>query len=113
MPTIAELSRQLADHKITSRDLVERSLALIADPAGEGARTFVTVDAEGARAAADFVDSQRRRGRQVSALAGIPFSSKDIFDLAGEVTTAGSRVLKNDPPAAADATAIALSLIHI
>ncbi len=107
MPTIAELSRQLADHKITSRDLVERSLALIADPAGEGARTFVTVDAEGARAAADFVDSQRRRGRQVSALAGIPFSSKDIFDLAGEVTTAGSRVLKNDPPAAADATAIA------
>ena len=107
MQTLAELSRQLAERKTTSRDLVERALAQIADPAGEGARTFIAVDAEGARAAADLVDLQRKRGRQVSALAGIPFSSKDIFDLAGEVTTAGSKVLKNDPPATADATAIA------
>lgn len=107
MPTLAELSRQLADFTVTSRDLVERSLALIADPAGEGARTFTRVDAEGARAAADLVDLQRKRGRQVSPLAGIPFSAKDIFDLAGEVTTAGSKVLRNAPPASADATAIA------
>lgn len=107
MPTLAELARQLADHETTSRDLVERSLAAIADPAGEGARAFTAVDASGARAAADFADSQRRRGRQVSPLAGIPFSSKDIFDLAGEVTTAGSKVLTNDPPAKADAVAIA------
>jgi aspartyl-tRNA(Asn)/glutamyl-tRNA(Gln) amidotransferase subunit A len=107
MPTLAELSRHLAERKLTSRDLVERALALIADPAGEGARAFVAIDAEGARAAADFVDAQRKRGRQVSSLAGIPFSSKDIFDLAGEVTTAGSRVLRNAPPATADATAIA------
>lgn len=107
MQTLAHLSRQLADRKVTARDLVEASLSRIADPAGEGARAFVAVDAEGARAAADFVDLQRKRGRQVSPLAGIPFSSKDIFDLAGEVTTAGSKVLRNDPPAAADATAIA------
>lgn len=107
MPTLAELARQLADNETTSRDLVERSLAAIADPAGEGSRAFTAVDAEGARAAADFADQQRRHGRQVSALAGIPFSSKDIFDLAGEVTTAGSKVLKNDPPAKADAVAIA------
>lgn len=107
MPTLAELARQLADRKTTSRALVEASLAAIADPAGEGARAFTAVDAEGARAAADFADSQRRRGRQVSPLAGIPFSSKDIFDLVGEVTTAGSKVLRNDPPAASDAVAIA------
>jgi len=106
MQTLAALSRQLADHKVTSRELVERSLALIADPAGEGARAFTAVYAEGARAAADFADSQRRRGHQASPLAGIPFSSKDIFDLAGEVTTAGSRVLASDPPATADAVAI-------
>lgn len=107
MPTLAELARQLADRKTTSRALVEASLAAIADPAGEGARAFTAVDAEGARAAADFADSQRRRGRQVSPLAGIPFSSKDIFDLVGEVTTAGSKVLRNDLPAASDAVAIA------
>jgi aspartyl-tRNA(Asn)/glutamyl-tRNA(Gln) amidotransferase subunit A len=107
MQTLAELSRQLAERKTTSRELVERALALIADPAGEGARAFTAVDAEGARAAADLVDLQRKRGRQVSALAGIPFSAKDIFDIAGEVTTAGSKVLKNDYPATADAIAIA------
>ncbi|MCA3560488.1 MAG: amidase [Aestuariivirga sp.] len=107
MPTLAELSRQLAEHAVTSRQLVEQSLAAIADPAGEGARTFTAVDAEGALAAADFVDRQRKRGREVSALAGIPFSAKDIFDLAGEVTTAGSTVLRDDPPASADAVAIA------
>jgi aspartyl-tRNA(Asn)/glutamyl-tRNA(Gln) amidotransferase subunit A len=107
MPTLADLSRQLADFKLTSRDLVERALALIADPPGEGARAFVRVDAEGARAAANFVDLQRKRGREVSPLAGIPFSAKDIFDLAGEVTTAGSKVLRNAPPASSDATAIA------
>ena len=62
MPTLADLSRQLAARTVTSRDLVEQSLGRIADPAGEGARAFTAVDAEGARAAADFVDSQRRRG---------------------------------------------------
>ena len=65
------------------------------------------VDAEGARAAADLADRQRKHGRAVSRLAGIPFSSKDIFDLAGEVTTAGSKVLKDAAPASADAAAIA------
>ena len=105
--TLAQLSRRLAEGHITSRELVEHAIASIADPAGEGARTFISVDAEGARAAADFADLQRKRGRSVSPLAGIPFSSKDIFDLAGEVTTSGSRVLRNAPPATADATAIA------
>ena len=49
MNTLADLSRQLAERKVTSRELVERSLALIADPSGEGARIFTAVDAAGAR----------------------------------------------------------------
>lgn len=105
--TLAQLSRRLAGGQASSRELVEHALASIADPAGEGARTFVSVDAEGARAAADFADVQRKRGRAVSPLAGIPFSAKDIFDLAGEVTTSGSAVLKGAAPATADAVAIA------
>lgn len=107
MQTLDQLAEGLASGKLTSRGLVEQSLAAIADPAGEGARTFTSVDAEGARAAADFADHQRRAGRAVSRLAGIPFSSKDIFDLAGEVTRAGSRVLDGAAPATADAVAIA------
>jgi aspartyl-tRNA(Asn)/glutamyl-tRNA(Gln) amidotransferase subunit A len=107
MQTLAGLALDLAEGRVTSRELVERSLAAIADPAGEGARTFIAVDAEGARAAADFADLRRKQGRAISPLAGIPISSKDIFDLAGEVTRAGSRVLADAAPASADAVAIA------
>lgn len=107
MYRLAQLAEDLAEGRVTARALVDRSLAAIADPAGEGARAFISADAEGARAAADFADRQRQRGRAVSPLAGIPFSVKDIFDLAGEVTAAGSSVLAGAAPATADAAAIA------
>jgi aspartyl-tRNA(Asn)/glutamyl-tRNA(Gln) amidotransferase subunit A len=86
---------------------VEQALAKISDPAGEGPRAFIKVDAEGALAAADYQDLLRRQNRQPSPFAGIPISVKDLFDLAGEVTTAGSKVLKDAAPALADAPAIA------
>ena len=54
MTTLAHLATELAEGRLTSRGLVEQSLAAIADPAGEGARAFISADAEGARAAADF-----------------------------------------------------------
>jgi aspartyl-tRNA(Asn)/glutamyl-tRNA(Gln) amidotransferase subunit A len=106
MLKLARLAEDLALGRVTSRELVEQSLAATADPGGEGARAFISVDQEGARAAADFADRQRKAGRSVSPLAGIPFSSKDIFDLAGEVTTAGSKVLSGAAPASSDAVAI-------
>ena len=86
---------------------MEQALAAISDPSGEGSRAFIKVDAEGARAAADYQDQLRRRGRAPSSFAGIPISVKDLFDLAGEVTTAGSMVLKDSAPALVDAPAIA------
>ena len=106
MTTLAQLATELAEGRLTSRGLVEQSLAAIADPAGEGARAFISADAEGARAAADFADRRRKAGRAVSPLAGIPVSAKDIFDLAGEVTKAGSTVLADAPAASADAVSI-------
>jgi aspartyl-tRNA(Asn)/glutamyl-tRNA(Gln) amidotransferase subunit A len=105
--TLERLATGLKVGKFSSRGLVETALAAIADPAGEGARTFVAVDAAGARAAADHMDALRKAGRAPSLFAGIPFSVKDLFDLAGEVTTAGSKVLANNAPAREDATAIA------
>ncbi len=105
--TLEALAEELREGKTTSRELVEQALAKISDPAGEGARAFIRIDTEGARAAADFQDELRRRGRQPSQFAGIPFSVKDLFDLAGEVTTAGSKVLRDAAPAVADAPAIA------
>ena len=105
--TLDELARRLAAGKETSRSLVEASLAAIADSSLEGARAFISVDRQGALAAADYIDGLRRAGRAPSRFAGIPFSVKDLFDLAGEVTRAGSKVLQGEPAATSDAPAIA------
>ncbi len=106
MRTLNELSAALAVGKTTSRQLVEDCLARIADPGGEGARAFIKVDAEGARAAADAMDLLRRAGRAPGPFAGIPFSVKDLADIAGQPTPAGSTVLADAPPASANAPVV-------
>lgn len=105
--TLHSLAAALESGKTTARKLVEDSLERIADPAGEGERVFIKVDAGGARTSADFQDGLRKVGRAPSIFSGIPFSVKDLFDLAGEVTTAGSKVLRTAAPATRDAVAIA------
>ncbi len=107
MKTLDELAGGLEAGKTTSRELVEGSLAAIDDPYGEGERAFIRVDRESALEMADQMDRLRGRGRAPSPWAGIPFSVKDLFDLAGEVTTAGSKVLGDEPPARRDARCIA------
>jgi aspartyl-tRNA(Asn)/glutamyl-tRNA(Gln) amidotransferase subunit A len=106
MFTLAQLARDLAAARTTSRRLVEACLANIAAPAGEGARVFLTVHAHQALAAADFHDQMRKR-RAAGTYAGIPVSVKDLFDQAGDVTTAGSTVLQGAPAAVRDAAAVA------
>src|SRR6185312_938738 len=107
MQTLAELVRKLEAGATTSRRLVEECLARIADPKGEGPRTFLKVHAEAARAAADYHDQLRTHGVTLSPWAGIPVSVKDLFDMAGDVTAAGSKVLRAEPPAATDCAAVA------
>ncbi|MGO8916811.1 MAG: amidase [Stellaceae bacterium] len=106
-PTVASLAAALAAGRATSRGLVEAALARIADPAGEGGRTFLRVYAESAGIAADAQDRLRRAGYVASPLAGLPVSIKDLFDVAGERTLAGSRALDDAPPAACDAPVVA------
>ncbi|MGH8317449.1 MAG: amidase [Steroidobacteraceae bacterium] len=107
MKTLASLARDLNAGATSSRRLMEECLARIADPAGEGPRTFLKVHAETARAAADYYDRLRTQGMTLSPWAGIPVSVKDLFDMAGDVTTAGSQVLRRQPPADADCAAVA------
>jgi len=107
MRTLARLALDLQSFHTTSRALVEDCLARITAPAGEGSLTFLRVYADTALAAADFHDRMRRLGAPVSPYAGIPMSIKDLFDVAGEVTTAGSVVLRDSPPAERDAIAVA------
>jgi aspartyl-tRNA(Asn)/glutamyl-tRNA(Gln) amidotransferase subunit A len=77
----------------SARDRLEQALARIADPAGEGARACLTVYAERVRAEADAADARSRMSRPLGPLDGVIVSIKDLFDVAGEVTRAGSRVL--------------------
>jgi aspartyl-tRNA(Asn)/glutamyl-tRNA(Gln) amidotransferase subunit A len=107
LPTVAGLAARLAAGETTSRALVEAALQRIADPAGEGARTFRVVHAEQARQAADAQDRLRAAGYAASPLAGLPVSIKDLFDVKGERTLAGSRALEDAPPAARDAPIVA------
>jgi aspartyl-tRNA(Asn)/glutamyl-tRNA(Gln) amidotransferase subunit A len=88
------------------RDRLEAALERINDPAGEGSRTFLTVYADSARAEADAADRRARDGSSLGPLDGIIVSIKDLFDVAGEPTRAGSRVLEDAAPAAEDAAAV-------
>lgn len=107
LPPLLDLADALAAGRTTSRALIETSLARIEAADGEGARAFVKVYADAARAAADGVDRCRAAGLPMPRYAGIPVSIKDLFDVSGEVTLAGSRALADAPPATADAPAVA------
>jgi aspartyl-tRNA(Asn)/glutamyl-tRNA(Gln) amidotransferase subunit A len=107
MKSLIGLARDLAHGRTTSRALVEAALARIDDPKGEGKTAFTKVYRDAALAAADASDSLRKAGVVASPLAGIPVSIKDLADVAGETTLAGSVALKGQPPAAADAPVVA------
>jgi len=106
-PTLAQLADDLAAGRTTARALVDACLERIADPQGEGARAFTLVDAASARAAAEAQDALRAAGAAPSPFAGIPLAIKDLFDIQGQVTTAGSKVLADAAPASQDAVAVA------
>lgn len=91
----------------TCRDRLEACLARIADPNGEGRRAMLRVYADQARAAADAADLRARLGMALGPLDGCIVSIKDLFDMPGEVTMAGSKLLRDAAPAQAAAPAIA------
>jgi len=105
--SVAKLAADLSAGRTTSRELTEMALARIADESGEGVRAFVKVYADTARAEADFADRLRSAGIVRSAVDGLPVSVKDLFDVAGDVTRAGSTLLADSPPAKSDAPAVA------
>ncbi|HTJ90051.1 MAG TPA: amidase [Acidocella sp.] len=106
-PTLDQLATALAAGRTTSRQLTEDCLARIADPAGQGRHAFIGVNPDKALAMAEAQDGLRKAGAAPSRYAGIPISVKDLFDIAGEVTTAGSKIFADNPPAAADAPSMA------
>lgn len=106
MQTLAQMAFGLRSQTLTSVSLTEAALAAAHDPNGQGQRTFIYIDASGARAQAQAADALRRAGTELSPIMGIPISVKDLFDISGQTTRAGSRVLLNAPPAPTDATVV-------
>ncbi len=106
-PTILQLAADLAASRTTSRKLTEAALARIEDPKGEGKRAFIKVYKAQALAAADASDVLRKAGIVPSPLAGLPVSIKNLCNVAGETTLAGSKALDDAPPAKQDAPVVA------
>ena len=84
------------------RDRLEIILSGLADRAA-GEKVYTSLYAEAARAAADAADGRRKAGLRFGPLDGAIVSIKDLFDVAGEPTRAGSVMLANAKPAARDA----------
>lgn len=106
MLDLKNLAQQLARGEQTSEALLLQCFEKINDTNGEGARTFIRFFEHEALAAARVVDSAREAGRSLSPYAGIPISVKDVFDVQGSVTRAGSTLLSDQPPATQDATVV-------
>ena len=80
---------------MTSAERTEAALAAIAAH-NQRTNAFIRVDADGARAQARVADDERSRGIDRGPLHGIPISIKDLVDIAGQPTTAGSLVLEHN-----------------
>ena len=104
-PDLIATRLKLQAGQANARDLMEASIASARSRAG--ANVFVSTSFESARVAADAADRYLAAGEAPGQLGGLAVSIKDLFDVAGEVTTAGSTVFKDHPPAVDDAPAVA------
>ncbi len=106
MNTIASLHAHFNDGSDSPAALIERQMARVTDLAGEGSRAFLSLDQAAVKNAAQ-TSQQRMKARSARPLEGITISIKDLFDVKGEVTGAGSTVLRSRPAATEDCPAVA------
>jgi Asp-tRNA(Asn)/Glu-tRNA(Gln) amidotransferase A subunit family amidase len=99
--TVAALAEDVAARRISARELVTATLARI-EAVDAQVNGFVAIDGEAALAEADALDARIMAGESVGPLAGIPIGVKDREDAAGFVTTQGSAVYADSPPAVDD-----------
>ncbi len=92
--------------KLRAREAVEAALAAIAARNGD-LNCFTKVLEAEALADADAVDRRVAAGEDAGLLAGVPFAAKNLFDIAGVTTLAGSKILAGNAPAERDATVVA------
>ena len=103
--TAAAIAAGLRSGRTTARAEAQAALARIA-AANPAVNAFTDVLAERALGTADAVDAALAAGRDPGPLAGVPFAVKNLFDVAGLPTRAGSRINREHPPAARDAALV-------
>lgn len=101
-----EIRSALRAGEVSARELTQQALT---DIEARNARLncFSEVFADEALAAADAIDARRARGEELPPLAGVPVAVKNLFDVRGHTTIAGSKLLRNAPAAQEDAAAVA------
>jgi aspartyl-tRNA(Asn)/glutamyl-tRNA(Gln) amidotransferase subunit A len=97
---------QAVNSLLRSEELVQRCIDNMDRQPELAAKVFTKQLREQALAQAKAYDRLREQGVPLPPYAGVPISIKDLFDMTGEVTTCGSRVLANRPPAFADAEVV-------
>jgi Asp-tRNA(Asn)/Glu-tRNA(Gln) amidotransferase A subunit family amidase len=102
----SEIAAAVSDGRTGATAVVRAALARIAKH-DRALNAFTAVTEERALAKAAAVDAERAKGRRLGALAGVPFAVKNLFDIAGLPTLAGSKINRDHAPAARDATLIA------
>src|SRR5881394_1026618 len=101
----AEIAQAVAAGKTTALEVMEEALRRIAER-DRALNAFTAVTRERALAKARAIDADRAAGRALGALAGVPFAVKNLFDVAGLTTLAGSKINRDRPPAGGDATLV-------
>jgi 1-carboxybiuret hydrolase len=101
----SEIAKSVASRKLSALEATEAVLARIAQHDAT-LNSFTDVTAGRARARARAIDADIAAGRNVGPLAGVPFAVKNLFDVKGISTRAGSKINRDRPPALRDATLI-------
>jgi aspartyl-tRNA(Asn)/glutamyl-tRNA(Gln) amidotransferase subunit A len=104
-PDATSIATTVRGREVSARSVVAASLAQIADR-NQTYNCFTTVLAESALADADRIDHAIATGQDPGVLAGVPFAVKDLFDVAGIPTLAGSKINAERPAATQDATLV-------
>ena len=101
----SEIAQAVNAGTLSATTVVEETLGVIAarDPL---LNTFTSVTDTRARKRAEMLDSRRAQGQPIGPLAGVPFAVKNLFDVAGLPTLAGSKINRDLPPAGRDAPLI-------
>lgn len=104
--SVVALAAGVRSGELSAAELVDHSLARI-EELNPTINAFVAVDGDAARTAAEQVDAQVTAGEDPGPLAGIPVGVKDLEDAQGFVTTHGSLLHADDPPAQSDSILVA------